>query len=503
MGRSRPLTGEDAWHAARAQLGAHQVQLERSRAFIEHLDGAIASSAPAAFLGPWAVDASGVDAGGFIGPAGDPDGGLADRAGQTVDPGALGDAALLDPATVLPSQGAKSTDARTIAVPAGDGWRLVLHTQGVIDDGLEALAVVMASLSAPCFEAASHLPRAVRRRAARDERLLHRLRDRLPPDIVAESPAYRSALARAARLARHDLPALLVGETGVGKELLARAYHALGPRRDGPFVAVNCAALPEALAESLLFGHVRGAFTGAARGHDGHLEAARDGVLFLDEVGELPRPLQAKLLRALDGWTRPVGASGPERPMDTGIIAATHRDPDDPGVLRRDLRQRLGTRVDVAPLRDRPADVIALARAWVREHGSRAGFDARQLTPDAVDIICALPLGGNARELRRLVAEAFAFELTPDDECLCADHLPQWVRPTAERVASLAAQLSAFEARTVVKLLRSADSVAAAARVAGDRDQTFRKRINRLERDGFLEPSGDLWRLPAVPRRAS
>ncbi len=489
----RPLTGDAAWRSARARLGAHRVQLERARAFIEHLDGAVGSAAPAAFLGPWAVEASGAAAGGFVGPAGAPDGGVFERGGGWVEPEAIGYAR----GRAAPPEGRLSVDGRTFAVSAGAGWALVLRDRpGAFAEGVRALAVVMAALSAPCVEAAERMPSAVRRRTARDERLLHGLRDALPPGTVAESPAYRGALARVVRLARLELPALLVGETGVGKEILARAYHALGPRRGGPFVAVNCAALPEGLAESLLFGHAPGAFTGAtAGGHDGYLEAARDGVLFLDEIGELPRPLQAKLLRALDGWTRRVGDAGPERSIRPAVIAATHREPDDPAVLRADLRQRLGTRIGVAPLRARPADVIALARGWVRAYGCRMGFDTRRLTPDAVDVICAMPLRGNARELRRLVAEAFAFELSPDDECLRAAHLPRRVTSTAAGVASLADRLSAFEARTVVDLLGRAESVAAAARVAGDRDQTFRKRIARLTRDGYLEAAGGSWRV--------
>lgn len=486
----RPLTGDEAWRAARARLGAHRVQLERARAFIEHLDGAVGSAAPAALLGPWAVEASGVAAGGFVGPAGDPDGGLFERGGRWLEPDVIGDDAGL------------SADGCTFTAPAGEGWRLVLRDRsGAFDEGVQALAVVMAALSGPCIEAAGGVASAVRRRVARDERLLHGVRDGLPPGTVAESPAYRRALARVIRLARVDLAALLVGETGVGKEVLARAYHALGPRRGGPFVAVNCAALPEGLAESLLFGHVKGAFTGAADGHEGYLEAARDGVLFLDEVGELPRPVQAKLLRALDGWVRRVGEAGPERAIRPGVIAATHRDPDDPGVLRADLRQRLGTRIDVAPLRARPADIIALARRWVRADGCRLAFETRRLAPDAIDAICAMPLRGNARELRRLVAEAFAFELSAEDERLCAEHLPAPGPPTAAEVASLTDRMSMFEARTVAELLRGADSIAAAARVAGDRDQTFRKRIARLERDGYLEAAEGAWR--AAPRTAT
>lgn len=491
MAKCGQLIGHRASQAARASLGAYPVQFERARAFIEHLDGAGASAAPATFLGPWVVEASGVDVGGFIGPPGEPDGGLTDRRGRPVEPSVLG----LDARGPLPPSGRRTADRKAFAVPVADDWRLIVGTRGgVVDDGLEALCLVIASLTAPCLEAARGLSMRARRRAAREERRLHAVRHRLPPGTVAESPLYRRALARIARLAEHGDSALLIGETGVGKEILARAYHALGPRSAGPFVAVNCGALPEALAESLLFGHVRGAFTGASGAREGLLAASRGGVVFLDEIGELPRPLQAKLLRALDGWVRPVGDAGAERPIDLAVVAATHRDPDDPDLLRPDLRQRLGSRIAVAPLRERPSDAVALARRWVRALGAQRGFDACRLAPDAVELVRGWRLGGNARELRRRVMEAFAFELEATDEWVRAEHLSCLDGHDPGRPASLADQIAAFEARRVAALLRASPHVAAAARRAGDHDQTFRKRIARLERDGFLEPDGDGWR---------
>lgn len=232
-------------------------------------------------------------------------------------------------------------------------------------------------------------------------------------EVIAHSPAMRRALTRAARFAASDAPVALVGETGTGKEVVARTIHASSPRADAPFVPVNVAALPAELLESELFGHRRGAFTGATADRRGLFEAARGGVLFLDEVGEMPLALQAKLLRVLqDGEVRRVGEDVTSA-IDVRVISATHRDLArlvEDGRFREDLYYRLkvlGLRVP--PLRDRPEDVLPLARQRLAEDGPHLeGF-----TPAAEARLLAYRWPGNVRELQNAVRHGAALATGP------------------------------------------------------------------------------------------
>jgi two-component system response regulator HupR/HoxA len=186
-------------------------------------------------------------------------------------------------------------------------------------------------------------------------------------------------LETADRLARTDIPLVLCGETGTGKEILARRIHARSHRAEGPFLAVNCAAIPEMLMESEFFGHVRGAFTGAERSHDGCLQRADGGTLFLDEIGDMSPALQAKLLRVLeDGHVRPVGASE-DRSIDVRILCATHRDLEArvrEGRFREDLYFRLdGATLRLPPLREHPEDIPELMQHFLRSLNAEFGTD--------------------------------------------------------------------------------------------------------------------------------
>ncbi|MBM4398474.1 MAG: sigma-54-dependent Fis family transcriptional regulator [Deltaproteobacteria bacterium] len=217
--------------------------------------------------------------------------------------------------------------------------------------------------------------------------------------LVFVSPAMGEAVRLADRVAASDATVLLTGESGTGKELLARRVHARSPRRKGPFVAVNCGAIPRELLESELFGHVRGAFTGAVRDHKGRFEVATGGTLFLDEVGELPKDLQPKLLRALEtGQVDPVG--GQPRAVDVRIVAATNRDlaaeaADDR--FRADLFFRLAVvEVRVPALRERPEDVPVLVEHFLAKWG---GGRRLKVAPDALRALQAAPWPGNVREL--------------------------------------------------------------------------------------------------------
>jgi transcriptional regulator with GAF, ATPase, and Fis domain len=234
------------------------------------------------------------------------------------------------------------------------------------------------------------------------------------PGVVGTSAALRATFELVERAGASTATVLVSGETGTGKELLARAVHSGGARRDRSFLAVNCAAFPETLLESELFGHVRGAFTGADREKKGLFEVADGGTLFLDEVGECPAPLQAKLLRALqEREIRPVGGAR-TRKVDVRVIAATNRDlvrEVERGRFRQDLYYRLAVfPIAVPPLRERAEDVLPLARHFLALHGRRDGKPGLRLARDTEHLLQAWSWPGNVRELenemQRVVALA-------------------------------------------------------------------------------------------------
>lgn len=226
--------------------------------------------------------------------------------------------------------------------------------------------------------------------------------------IYGDSPALKAALAIAARVIPHPhVTVLLTGETGTGKELVARAIHYNGPRREAPFVDVNCAALPDQLLESELFGHERGAFTDASAAKPGLFEVAHGGTLLLDEIGHLPLPLQGKILRALEERTvRRVGGTR-VIPVDVRIIAATHVDLADAvrqGLFREDLFYRLNVLpVALPPLRERRDDILTLAQHFLDRFATEYGVQRSTLTPAAQEALVMRTWPGNVRELRNLM----------------------------------------------------------------------------------------------------
>jgi DNA-binding NtrC family response regulator len=245
--------------------------------------------------------------------------------------------------------------------------------------------------------------------------------------IMGVSPQIRRALEKALRVAPTDAPVLLTGESGTGKELFARLIHEKSRRVGNRFVPLNCSALPGELLESELFGHMRGAFTGAVRDKVGILEAADRGTVFLDEVGEMPVELQAKLLRVIeDGSIRRVGSED-HRKADIRIISATNRDPGDAmdsGRLRKDLLYRLGVvTIRLTPLRERPDDTLVLARhltpiLW-KQYRPTAG-PPPTLSDEALDALQSHPWPGNVRELMNVLGHAVIFG-TPDREIQVTD----------------------------------------------------------------------------------
>jgi transcriptional regulator with PAS, ATPase and Fis domain len=235
--------------------------------------------------------------------------------------------------------------------------------------------------------------------------------------MLGESPELKSALDRLELLAPSDLAILIQGETGTGKELAARRIHRLSPRAQLPFLAVNCAALPESLLLSDLFGHVKGSFTGADRDRAGIFEASRGGTVFLDEIGDLPLPAQGKLLRVLqEREVRRLGESMP-RSVDVRIVAATHRNLSSmvrDGEFRRDLFYRLKVgSVVLPPLRQRGGDVLLLGEYFVVREGYQLSSDARRR-------LRSYPWPGNVRELRNTLEVAKALS---DDYVIRPEHL--------------------------------------------------------------------------------
>ena len=227
---------------------------------------------------------------------------------------------------------------------------------------------------------------------------------------VVQDPAMRRLYELATRLARGQIGVLLTGETGVGKDVFAEFIHRQSPRASGPLVRINCAALVDSLVEAELFGHERGAFTGAQRDRRGLIEAATGGTVFLDEIGEATPSMQAKLLRVLEeGQVMRVGATAP-RPVDVRFIAATNRDLEaeiEAGRFRRDLYFRIaGAVLALPPLRERPQEVDALARAFAADAARRLGRDVPRLTEAALAALRAQPWPGNARELRNVIERA-------------------------------------------------------------------------------------------------
>jgi len=229
-------------------------------------------------------------------------------------------------------------------------------------------------------------------------------------DIITKSPRMQSVLRVAEKAASSAIPVLIEGQSGVGKELIARAIHGSGDRRAKPFVAVNCGAIPDNLVESLLFGHEKGAFTGATERHMGKFVEASGGTLFLDEVGELPAAAQVKLLRAIqEGEIEPVGARKPVK-VDVRLISATNRDliaDVKSGRFREDLFYRLHVfPISVPPLRERLQDIPELARHFLVRFAAEEGKRVSGLSAEAMSLLCAYQWPGNVRQLENAVFRA-------------------------------------------------------------------------------------------------
>ena len=299
--------------------------------------------------------------------------------------------------------------------------------------------------------------KALRDRRLADKSLVHQAETeaRFPADIVAESDAMQEVLSLVRQVAPQPTTVLLTGESGTGKEVVARLIHRQSLRAEGPFVAVNCAALAETLLESEMFGHEKGAFTGATESRRGRFELAQGGTLFLDEVSEMGANLQAKLLRVLEerqfervGGTRTLS-------VDVRVIAATNRDPAsavEAGSLRGDLYYRLNVfPVHIPALRDRKADVFPLAEHFVKKVSARMGQHAKQFSTAARDEICRYDWPGNVREIQNAIERALIVSRGP--EIGCADLPFTGAEEPAREAGAKDRTLATMERRAILAAL--------------------------------------------------
>jgi two-component system response regulator PilR (NtrC family) len=316
--------------------------------------------------------------------------------------------------------------------------------------------------------------------------------------LLGESAALAQVRDLIDRLARTQAPVLISGESGSGKELAARLIHENGARRDRPFIAVNCGAIPESLMESEFFGYRKGAFTGAEQDRDGFFQAAHGGTLFLDEVAELPLPMQVKLLRVIqEKRVRKVGATA-EEPIDVRIISATHQNLADgvaAGTFRQDLFFRLNViDLPMPPLRERREDVPIIAQAILERIAEQAGATPPQLSPVALEELMAYDFPGNIRELENILERATALlsgkVIEPEDLRLRAvtidDEPASGEVRNAGRVLPLPEHLDRVEHDLIVQALSETgfNRTAAAKRLG----ITFRQLRYRMQRLGIREP---------------
>jgi two-component system, NtrC family, response regulator GlrR len=306
--------------------------------------------------------------------------------------------------------------------------------------------------------------------------------------IITRNPAMEEVLAKARLVAAGDAAVLIRGESGTGKELLARAVHAASPRRDRPFVAINCGAIPEPLLESELFGHIKGAFTGAVRDNRGLFLAADGGTLLLDEIGDMPQALQVKLLRVLqERQVRPVGGLQ-NTPIDVRVISATHRDLEAEmaaGNFREDLYYRLKVVSLALPsLAERREDIPLLAGHFLGELAGRYRKSVSGLSSEAVEQLVSAAWPGNVRQLYNVIEQSVALSTTP---LIPANLVQQAIQREQTEFASFEQARRKFERDYLAQLLKITDgNVTQASRLAKRNRTEFYKLLQRHQLDPRL-----------------
>ncbi|MHB8763443.1 MAG: sigma-54-dependent transcriptional regulator [Deferrisomatales bacterium] len=412
---------------------------------------------------------------------------------------------------VMPGRGGEHL-VRQVKALHPDTEVLVITAHASVDSAIEVMKLgAFDYLRKPLLpEEVLHTVRnALELKGLRDEiRTLRREKEnaRLHGKILGRSPAMQRLFERLRRAARTDATVLLEGESGTGKELFARAIHAESPRAAGPFLPVNCGAIPGDLLESELFGHSRGAFTGAMQERKGYFEAATGGTLFLDEIGEMEPRLQVKLLRVLqEGQVARVGETQP-RAVDARIVAATNKnllEEVQRGAFRRDLFYRLHVVHIVAPpLRERREDILLLAHAFLKLYSERHGKAFADIDPKAARLLARYDYPGNVRELENIVESAV---VTGAGRVLRPSHLRDAMGPAAFSQVNDEAQefelplgdaldrvVERFERDYIeTQLRRLGGRIHRVARVAGVSRRTIERKMRKygLDRGDFV-PSG-------------
>jgi len=305
--------------------------------------------------------------------------------------------------------------------------------------------------------------------------------DQWSAEIITRSAAVEACLQQARMVAGTDTRVLITGESGTGKELLARAIHRASTRKDQPFVAINCSAMAENLLESELFGHEKGAFTGAHRTHRGLFQAAHGGTLLLDEIGDMPMRLQVKLLRVLqEEQIRPVGSTEAFK-VDTRVISATHQDLKDlmiKGTFREDLYYRLNVvNIQLPPLRDRREDIPLLVEHFLVQISAEAGNERKVYAPEAVELLVASHWPGNVRQLYNVVRQNVALSPT---RVISAEQVRNALGEQANALPSFSEARDEFTRNYLSQLLQiTGGNVSQAARLAKRNRTDFYKLLGR------------------------
>lgn len=362
---------------------------------------------------------------------------------------------------------------------------IILTAHGSIPDAVSATHQGVYSYMTKPFE--SHQLIDNISTALRQELHIHKNEDQLSDntwrkDIISCSPAMEHVLKQGLRLAQSDASVLIQSASGTGKEMLARAIHSAGPRRDHNFVAINCAAMPETLLESELFGHRKGAFTGANRNHTGLLEAANQGTLFLDEIGDMPLGFQAKLLRVLqEKEVRPIGATTSVK-IDTRIISATHIDLEaaiTTGEFREDLFYRLNVvLLELPSLAERREDIPMLLNHFLSELRKKSpNIAAKSFSPEAMEILLTASWPGNIRQLMNVVEQVAILSCAP---IINAASVQRALRGKTNDVLPLAEAQAQFERDYLIRTLQMCHgNVTLASRLARRNRTEFYKLLNK------------------------
>ncbi|HEX7970983.1 MAG TPA: sigma 54-interacting transcriptional regulator [Thiobacillus sp.] len=373
---------------------------------------------------------------------------------------------------------------------------IVLTAHGTIPDAVEATQRGIFGYLTKPFEArelTALLQRAVAVGAAHDPKRESGRSETWRDAIVTASPRMESLLSEAGLVAQSEASVLLLGESGTGKELLARAIHLASPRRERPFVAINCAAIPEQLLESELFGHAKGAFTGAVGARKGLFQTADGGTLFLDEIGDMPLALQVKLLRVLqDREVRPVGTSQ-ALPVDVRIVSATHRELEAAvadGSFRNDLYYRLNVvSLALAPLRERREDIPLLVHHVLASLGTKFQRPVNGFTPEAMEMLSTFDWPGNVRQLMNVVEQCYALCTIP---LIPASLVARALCDKPAAILPYAEAKNCFERDYLVQLLKITQGhVAEAARLANRNRTEFYRLLQKHGLSPALFKSSD------------